>query len=314
MPKHHNLKGSLILCITALIWGLAFVAQSGAAKLIPPFVCNSLRSLIAAAALFLFFKVTNRAKEPFFPKEPVKKKQVLKIALICGCLFTLATNIQQAGFALYPNGVASEARAGFLTALYVVIVPILSVFFGKRIHLILIPCVLITVAGVYLLCAAGGFHGFYAGDVLMLLCAFGFSMHILAVDRFVAVTGGVRLAIMQFTICGVLSGILSLLFEKPIFTNLLAAIPQILYLGLFSSGIAYTLQIVGQKYAEPAIASLVMSLESVFAALGGWLLAGNALSPAEVCGCVLVFAAIVLAQLPELLESRKEKNKGRCRT
>ena len=157
------------------------------------------------------------------------------------------------------------------------------------------------------MCLSGGIGGIYIGDLLIFICAVSFSLHILSIDKFVGVTGGVKLSVMQFTVVGVLSSVLALIFERPELSNILSAAPQILYLGIMSSGVAYTLQIVGQKYAEPSVASLSMSLESVFAALGGWVISGNTLSARELYGCALVFAAIIAAQLPEMMASRKKQ-------
>ena len=299
MKSHQNLKGSLILCTAALIWGLAFVAQSDAADRIPPFLVNSLRSLIAALFLFGFCLVQkHRTKQPILPSDPTQRKHALLAGLICGVLLTVSVNFQQFGLALYPEGAAAEARAGFLTALYVILVPLFSVFIGKRPSLPLLVSVGVAVVGIYLLCLSGGINSVYLGDLLVLLCAVSLSFHILAVDRYGGAVGGVQLSMLQFLVCGLLSAILSLIFEDTTWSSVLAATPQILYLGIVSSGIGYTLQIIGQKFAEPTVASLSMSLESVFAALGGWLIAGNVLETREIFGCVLVFAAIVLAQLP----------------
>ena len=305
--KHNNLKGSLILCTASLIWGLAFVAQSDAADLVPSFTFNALRSFIGAAALYLFYKITNREKTPFFPKEKGERKQYYIAAAVCGLMLTISVNLQQFGLAAYPNGAAAEARGGFITALYVVLVPVISFFMGKKTSPVIWISVLVALGGFYLLCLSGGVGGIYIGDLLIFICAVSFSLHILSIDKFVGVTGGVKLSVMQFTVVGVLSSLLALIFERPELSNILAAAPQILYLGIMSSGVAYTLQIVGQKYAEPSVASLTMSLESVFAALGGWLISGNTLSSRELCGCALVFAAIIAAQLPEMMTSRKKR-------
>ena len=305
--KHNNLKGSLILCTASLIWGLAFVAQSDAADLVPSFTFNALRSFIGAAALYLFYKITNREKTPFFPKEKRERKQYYIAAAVCGLMLTISVNLQQFGLAAYPNGAAAEARGGFITALYVVLVPVISFFMGKKTSPVIWISVLVALGGFYLLCLSGGVGGIYIGDLLIFICAVSFSLHILSIDKFVGVTGGVKLSVMQFTVVGVLSSLLALIFERPELSNILAAAPQILYLGIMSSGVAYTLQIVGQKYAEPSVASLSMSLESVFAALGGWLISGNTLSSRELCGCALVFAAIIAAQLPEMMASRKKQ-------
>lgn len=300
--KYSNLKGSLILITAALIWGLAFVAQSGAAALVPPFTFNALRSFIGAGGLYIFFAITNhKQKKSFFPKEKNERKSYYMAALVCGLCLAVSINFQQFGIAAYPNGVASEARSGFITALYVILVPIFSVFFRKKVGLAVWLGVLVAVVGVYMLCFSEGVSGIYLGDILVLLCAFSFTFHIMSVDKYVGLTGGVKLSIMQFLICGVVSAVLALIFELGAINvqNILAAAPQILYLGIMSSGVAYTLQIVGQKFAEPAVASISMSLESVFAALGGWIISGNSLSGSELLGCGLVFAAIIIAQLPQ---------------
>ena len=306
--KYSNLKGSLILVTAALIWGLAFVAQSGAASLLPPFTFNAIRSFIGAGALYIFHSFMNRKeKKTFFPLEKAEKKEYYMAALVCGICLAVSINFQQFGIAAYPSGVASEARSGFITALYVILVPIFSIFFRKKVGLAVWAGVLIAVVGVYMLCFSEGVSGIYLGDILVLLCAFSFTFHIMSVDKYVAVTGGVKLSILQFFVCGVISLILSLVFElgSIVPQNILAAAPQILYLGIMSSGVAYTLQIVGQKYAEPAVASISMSLESDFAALGGWIISGNGLSLRELLGCGLVFVAIIVAQLPQF-----QKNKG----
>ena len=308
MKSLNNVKGSAILCLAALIWGLAFVAQSQAADTVPPFIFNALRSFIGAAFLFaLQFINSARRSLPFFPRERAAVKTALVGGLLCGVLLAVSVNFQQFGLAHYPEGAASEARAGFLTALYVIIVPIISIFFKRRVGLPVWLAVVIATCGIYLLSLSGGIESIYLGDILVFLCAISFSFHILAVDKYGEPVGGTLLSALQFTVCGILSLILSLCFETVVWENVLAAAPQILYLGIMSSGIAYTLQIYGQRYAEPAIASLSMSLESVFAALGGWIISGNVLTPREFLGCSLVFVAIVTAQLPQFFEKKKSK-------
>ena len=303
--KNNNLKGTLILTVAAIIWGLAFVAQSGAADLVPPFAFNALRSAIGALALYLFWFFTQRKGERFFPETCNGKKQYFACALICGLCLSVAINFQQFGIAAYPKGVASEARAGFITALYVILVPIFSIFLKKKVGIPVLLGVIIAISGIYLLCFSKGVSGIYIGDFLIFLCAVSFALHIMSVDKFVGFTGGVKLSIMQFLVAAVVSGILALIFEsdKIEMGNTLAASPQILYLGIMSSGVAYTLQIVGQKFAEPTVASITMSLESVFAALGGWLISGNALTTRELLGCGLVFVAILVAQTPSKIKN-----------
>lgn len=308
MNQYKNIKGSLLLVLAALIWGLAFVAQTGAADKIPPLALNASRSIITAILLFGFLAVRRAIfKTPILPPRGTRTKHALLPGIICGCLLTVSMNLQQFGIVAYPAGVAAEARAGFLTALYVILVPIIGIFLGKKLNLPLIIAVLIATVGIYLLCVSGGLSGIYMGDVLMFMCAISFALHILSVDRFGSHTDGILLSMSQFAVVGILSAVLSLIFESASFPAIFSAWKEILFLGIFSGGIAYTLQIVGQKYAEPSVASITMSLESVFATLGGWLISGNALALREWIGCGLVFVAIVLAQLPSPLQKKKPK-------
>ena len=302
--QKNNIKGSLILGFAALIWGLAFVAQNKAADHVPPFLFNSLRSLIGAAFLLGFLAIKKlRSKEPVFPKTPEHKRATLIGGMLCGITLALSVNFQQMGITVYPDNVANEARSGFITALYVIIVPIASVLIGKRIPKIVWGAAAVAIGGIYLLCGGGAISGIHTGDILMFGCAITFTLQILCIDRYGAEVGGARLSMIQFFICGIISGIISIFVEWDVISlsGIIAAAPQILYLGIMSSGVAYTLQIVGQRYAEPAVASITMSLESVFAALGGWLISGNTLTLREIIGCTLVFAAIILAQTPEFL-------------
>lgn len=306
----NNVKGSAILAVASLIWGLAFVAQAQVADLVPPFAFNSIRCFIGAGALFCVLTIKGvKTKKPIFPTEAAKIKEMLIGGILCGILLTVSVNFQQYGLSVYPDGSASEARAGFITALYVVLVPVVSMFFGKKSGVFVWVAVAVAVSGIYLLSLSEGLHNIYLGDVLMLGCALTFTFHILVVDRYGGPVGGILLSMLQFFIGGILSGILALCFETVVWTSVLAATPQLLYMGLLSSGLAYTLQIYGQRYAEPAIASLTMSLESVFAALGGWLISKNTLTPREFGGCALVFAAIVLAQLPQFFV-KEQKTKA----
>ena len=306
--KYKNLKGSLILCAAALLWGLAFVAQSNAAS-VPSFLINCLRSYISVPFLYVLYRIVKRKNpEPVFPKNKTERKTVITGAVVCGVCLAVSANFQQFGIAFYPEGAAVEAHSGFITALYVIIVPLFSVFLKRKISPLVWVSVIIALIGFYLLCFKSGLDGFYFADLLVLICAICFSLHIFAVDRFVGAVGGIRLSMLQFFVCGTVSGILSLIFETQNYNGqiIIDAMPYILYLGIMSSGVAYTLQIIGQKYAEPAFASLSMSLESVFAAIGG-ALAGNLLSGRELLGCAVVFTAIILAQIPELVSAKKEK-------
>lgn len=306
--RTNNLKGSAILAFTAFIWGIAFTAQSSAAEALPPFTINSLRSLISALFLFLLrLFVTRKKPEKLFPTDPVTKKAVISGGIVCGFLLAVSVNFQQFGIAFYPQGAATEAHAGFITALYVIIVPLISIITKKKVPAVVWLAAAIAIGGFYMLCLADGFDGVYLGDLLVLVCAVSFSLHIMAVDKYVSVVGGIRLSLLQFLVCGVISGLLAVFFELPEISlqGLMQGAPAVIYLGVVSSGIGYTLQIVGQSYAEPAIASIVMSLESVFAALGGWVISGNSLTVNEFTGCALVFAAIITAQLPSLKKKKQ---------
>ena len=308
MKFFNNIKGSAILALAALIWGLAFVAQAQATDLVPPFAFNSIRCFIGAAALFAVLGIKSaKNKKPLFPTEKAKIKEMLIGGILCGILLTVSINFQQFGLSVYPDGSASEARAGFITALYVVLVPVVSIFFGKRSGIAVWFAVAVATCGIYLLSLSDGLHNIYLGDILMLFCALTFTFHILVIDRYGEPVGGMLLSAWQFLVGGILSGILALCFETVVWQNVLTAAPQLLYMGIMSCGIAYTLQIYGQCYADPPVASLTMSLESVFAALGGWIISGNTLTPREFGGCALVFTAIVLAQLPQFFGKKKEK-------
>ncbi len=308
--KKSNVKGSVILLLGSLIWGLAFVVQTNAADKIKPFAFNSLRSFLGAFAVFVFLVIRNKINREQDIYKKCSRKDFYIGGTLCGVFLCLSCNLQQWGITVYPSGVPSEARAGFITALYVVLVPILAIFIKKKTSIIVWLAVVIAFCGIYLLCVNDGISGLYLGDVLMFLCALACAVHILIVDKYCDIIGGTRLAITQFIVCGILSGILSLVFEPDMtMENVKNVLPQILYMGIMSSGVAYTLQIVGQKYAEPAVASISMSFESVFATLGGWLIVGNGLSFRETVGCILVFFAIISAQLPEFINTKPKKEK-----
>lgn len=313
--KSDNLKGSLILVLTAFIWGIAFVAQNRVSDAIPPFLVNCLRSFISAVFLFIIIAVYNSlCGKPILFCNLSDMISSLKGGLLCGCMLAISVNFQQFGIAMYPKGAAVEAHSGFITALYVIIVPVIARFTGKRINPQLWISIILTLTGFYFLCFSDGTDGLYIGDLLIFCCAISLSLHIIAVDVFAEKVGGLRLSMLQFLFCGIISGVLSIIFEhdKISASGINNAILPILYLGIVSSGIGYTLQIIGQRFAEPAMASLTMSLESVFAALGGWFV-GNILqigskrnlSISEIFGCTLVFSAIILAQIPI-------KNKKKC--
>lgn len=305
--KQNNLKGSLILALAALIWGMAFVAQNQISDTVPTFTINACRSFIASAFLYVFWRITNlKTKARFIPADKQGKKQYLAAALMCGTFLAVAMNLQQFGIALYPEGAPAETHAGFLTVLYVILVPIFSVVLRKKVPFFVWCGGILATFGIYMLCLANGLQAFYFADIIVFCCSIAFAFQILAVDKYVGITGGVKLSIMQFFVVGVISTICALIFDLKTlsFSDLLNGALPILYLGIMSSGIAYTLQIVGQKYAEPSVASIVMSFESVFAVLGGVIFSHSALSPNEIIGCIVMFAAIIVAQLPEFKKKK----------
>ena len=219
--------------------------------------------------------------------------------VLCGSALAVASNLQQFGISFTTVG-----KAGFLTALYIVIVPILGLFLKKRVPATVWVSVVIAAAGTYLLSVQEGFT-IAPGDLLVILCALGFSVHILIIDHFSPMVNGVALSCVQFLVCGILCTAAALFTETFTLADILKSAGPLLFTGLMSSGVGYTLQILGQKDTPPAVASLIMSLESVFAALSGWLVLGQSMNGRELLGCVLVFAAVILAQIP--LEALKKK-------
>lgn len=307
-----QLKGSLMLLLAAFFWGTTFVAQTSASDAIGAFTFNASRSFVGAAFLGGLILILNKTginkdaiNQEMTNKETTvhNKKGVIFAGFICGVVLFAAMNFQQWGIVIYPSEVASSGRSGFLTATYVVIVALCSRFLGKKIHKVIYLSVVLCIIGMYMLCVTDGFSSVYLGDVLGIICAFCFALHIIVVDKF-SYCDSIKLSCMQFLTSGILSFFAMLIFEEPTLTSIKAAWLPILYAGILSSGIAYTLQMAGQKNAEPAVASVVMSLESVFAALGGWIVLNETLSIREIIGCVTVFVAVILAQTPSMLKSK----------
>ena len=310
-----NTKGNLILLLTAFIWGAAFVAQSAGMDYVEPFTFMAARNVFGVLTLLPVIWVLNRrpaiseeglrlaenrehhngegslskkTKSPFLPD---------KITLIggvwCGIVLVVADGFQQVGIIYTTAG-----KAGFITALYIIIVPFMGLLIGKRIRKIIWLCVVLSIAGFYLLCINEKLS-VSKGDLLELFCAIFFALHIIVIDYFLEKgADSVKMSCLQFCISGLLSFAVTMVLESPTLDALWAAKWPILYAGVLSSGVAYTLQIVGQKYTEPTIATLIMSLEAVFAAVTGWLLLHEAMTGKEIFGCALVFASVILAQIP----------------
>ena len=291
-------KNSLLLLLCSFIWGTAFVAQSaGSGMGAYSFLAG--RSWLAVLVLIptmLVFDAVNRRRTGTDgrPKTEAEKKQLVVAGFVCGTFLFAASAAQQIGITINP----STAKAGFLTAMYVVLVPVFGLFLGRKGSAQLWVSMAIAVAGLYLLCMKDGFGSIQSSDWLLLLCAVLFSFQIMAVDHFSPQMDGVRLSLVEFFVVSVESTVAAFLFEQPAMAEFITFAGPILYCGIMSSGVAYTLQILGQRDLNPAVASLIMCLESVFSALGGWLLLHQNLSFRESFGCVLLFAAVVLAQLP----------------
>ena len=296
MSAKHS-KNFILLFLTALIWGVAFVAQSVAMDYIGPYTFNAVRSLLGGIVLvpcvFLFGqkKKTVKDEDPSKGTAVDRPGDMITGGLLCGIMLFLSTTLQQVGIQY-----TTVAKAGFITALYIILVPILGIFLKKRVSFQIWISVVIAIIGLYLLCMKGSFH-LGQGDFLMLVCSLCFALHILVIDHFTDKVSGVKLSCIQFFVCGLLSCILMFLFEKPAVSDILSAWLPIVYAGVFSSGVAYTLQIIGQKDTDPTIASLILSLESVVSVLAGWIILGQSLTPREILGCLLMFGAIILAQV-----------------
>ena len=285
--KKKQLGNSLLLLLTATIWGSAFVAQSVGMEHVGPFTFTFSRSIIGGIVLLPCILLLGKWKKGFATK-------VEWIGgICCGIALCVASNFQQVGIQFTTVG-----KAGFITALYVVLVPIFGLFLKKRVPILIWGCVGLSVVGLYLLCMPAGAFTLALGDLLVLICAVLFTVHILVIDHFSPKGDGVVISCIQFFTCGILSGIPMLFFENPSVGNMIDAKWSILYAGVLSSGVAYTLQVVAQKNVNPTIASLIMCLESVVAVLAGWIVLGQGMSSREILGCVLMFVAIVLAQLP----------------
>ena len=294
--KFREMKGNILLLITALIWGSAFVAQSVGMEHIGAFTFQCTRSLVGSAVLVPVFLIKDAAKKRSGACAEAKKSSratLWKAGVICGIIMTIASNLQQVGIQYTTAG-----KAGFITALYIVIVPVLGLFMGKKPSARIWLCIAMALVGLYLLSMTGGFR-LSKGDTLVLLCAVAFSFHIVTVDHYVSLVDGVKLSCIQFMVCGVLSGIMMLIFERPTLSGLAAAAGSVLYAGVLSCGVGYTFQIIGQKYTKPTVASLLMSLESVFAVIAGMLVLHEIPAARETVGCVIMFAAIIITQLPE---------------
>lgn len=300
--RRTSAKSSILLLIAAIVWGVSFVPQKAGMAYVEPFTYNGIRCLLGGAVLLPVIPALDRLRAGSADFRRGSRRDILLGGAACGAVLFIASSLQQFGIALQ-DASTNVGKAGFITALYTVLVPILYRVLGKRSSGRVWLAAGIALAGFFLLSLMDGLLaglGLALGlsDLLLLLCALMFSVHILCIDRFSPLADGVRLSCVQFFVCGLLSLPGMLLFEHPEAGAILSCWPAIAYSGVMSCGVAYTLQVVGQKGVHPAVASLLLSLESVFSVLAGYVLTpGASLSVWELSGCALVFAAVVLVEL-----------------
>ena len=301
------LRQSLLLLIATIVWGVAFVAQSVGMDYVGPFTFLASRSYLGFVVLLPVISVMDRARKKTPADENDERqygwnnKILITGGIVCGTVLMVASSLQQIGIQY-----TSVGKAGFITTMYIIFVPLISIFLKKRAGLKVWISVVLAVAGLYLFCMTESIQ-FQYGDLMVLLCAVAFSFHILVIDHFSPKIDGVKMSCIQFLVCALLSTVFMFIFEKPSFADILQAWKPILYAGVMSSGVGYTLQIVGQRGMNATVAALIMSLESVVSVLAGFLLLEEILTARELFGCLLMFIAIVLTQLPEKQVRLSEK-------
>ena len=288
MQKKSFVRQNIFPVITALIWGTAFVAQSVSAERMEPFTFNALRSAVAFVALMVISRVFSKREKP-----SGTRRDLVVGGIACGVLLFAASYLQQLGI-----GHTTAGKAGFITTLYVVLVPVFGAVLGRRAPLRVWISAVISALGLYFLCMSGSLT-IERGDLYVMLCAIVFAFHILCIDRFAPKTDGIMLSCVQFLTMAVLSGVCAMVFESPDGGAIAQCALPILYVGIFSSGVGYTLQILAQRGSDPTVVTILLSLESVFSVLAGAVILGDRLTGREYFGCVLMFAAVILAQLPE---------------
>ena len=304
-----KMQSNILLLFTALIWGSSCGAKKSGMDYIEPFTCNGIRMVIGGLVLIPSILLVDRKKardgaaEPMSDEEKAKaRKKIIAGGICCGLAIFVASSLQQFGVSYTTAG-----KAGFITTLYVVIVPIISVLLRKRVRPIMWLCVVLGAVGLYLLCMTDDSFKLAFGDMLVLLCAVAFAVHIMVVDHFAAKLDGTKLSCIQFLTSGILGLVGMAIFESPDINAILDCWLPILYAGVLSCGLGYTFQVIAQKYAEPTVASLLMSLESVFAVISGAILLHETMSMRELTGCAVIFAAVIISQLPE-----KKKKEGKA--
>lgn len=307
MKQNNHIRQVVFPLLAAFIWGTAFVAQDMCADVIDAMTFNAVRCYIAVVVLLVIIWIFDRTRkvrpQPSKFADKASRKQLLIGGACCGTALAVASNFQQAGI-----GAGTDAgKAGFITALYIVLVPLLGLFLKKKVSLPVWISVILSVIALYLLCIHGEFK-LAPGDLLILLCAFFFAIHILVIDHFTATVDGMKLSCAQFLVAAILSTVGAVIFERPDWSAILSCALPILYVGIFSSGVAYTLQILAQKDSNPTVVTILLSMESVFAVISGAIILHQRMTGREYMGCVLMLVAVILAQIPFPLKKKEPVN------
>lgn len=313
MNNKTKLRNGLLLLTAAIIWGMAFVSQQAGMDYMGPLTFTGSRNIIGAAVLVPVILVL-RKRVPKAERKPLPVRTTIIGGICCGAALTVASLLQQYGLTMTTVG-----KGGFITTLYIILTPILGLFIHKKAPKVVWVSAVIAVGGMYLLCVSGESFSISPGDLLVLGCALGFSVHILVIDHFSPLTDGVILSCIQFFVCGVISTIGAFIFEQPSCDQLVSGAFPVLYAGVLSCGVGYTLQIVGQKGLNPTAAALILSLESVVATISGYiaykigfLKTDQSMTPRQIVGCAVVFAAVILVQLPwDTISQKLKKTKTR---
>lgn len=301
-----ELKASIMLFATAIIWGLAFVAQAAGMEHLGPLSFTASRCFVAVVFLYLTYKFF-MMKSASYREEKFDMKRTLVGGSICGLVFTIAINLQQVSL-IY----TTAAKASFLTALYIVFIPVIGLFFGRRPSVKIILCIFLAMVGTYLLSIKGGLK-INRGDLIVILSALVFAIHILLLTKYSTNTNAVLVSLVQFAVCGVISLVGALVLEDISMEAILKSQATILYVGILSSGVGFTIQLMALKDLEPVVASMICSLESVFGALFGWLILSQEMTEREIFGAIIIFLATIFAQVPieTYLEKRLERKINR---
>lgn len=301
-----ELKASIMLFATAIIWGLAFVAQAAGMEHLGPLSFTASRCFVAVVFLYLTYKFF-MMKSASYREEKFDMKRTIVGGSICGLVFTIAINLQQVSL-IY----TTAAKASFLTALYIVFIPLIGLFFGRRPSVKIILCIFLAMVGTYLLSIKGGLK-INRGDLIVILSALVFAIHILLLTKYSTNTNAVLVSLVQFAVCGVISLVGAFVLEDISMEAILKSQVTILYVGILSSGVGFTIQLMALKDLEPVVASMICSLESVFGALFGWLILSQEMTEREIFGAIVIFLATIFAQVPieAYLEKRLERKLNR---